>query len=410
MKTVGHTYTSIDIGSHEIKIVIAVYEKGEKFIIKHASCIPSSGINRGEIVDIEQCYQSINSLANKYKNKIGSVTINISSSLTHSINTHGGFSVSGRVKESDISSAIKSGSDYGAALEQHKEVFVHPTYFKLNHQQETKSPIGIKANYLQVFYHLIALDKNIIEAINNTFGRANIFIEQSTFSGTALSSFMLSDEQKRSGVCLIDIGSQTSDIIVFKHNHPQLTATLEFGGDDIDEHIAYHYDCELAEAKRLKEEYGCIDTQNVEEQFISFKQFGEQKFLSNYQLAEVIKQSGEQLVTQIKTILKNKDIAHLGAGFIFTGESTKLVGLISYMRTSLKNKVKSFQIDAKLLENNNLLTHFDINKMTKYQVALALLTYKENTEYLQESYIHEKTSGLGNLARKITTKLKSWEK
>jgi cell division ATPase FtsA len=38
-----------------------------------------------------------------------------------------------------------------------------------------------------------------------------------------------------SGVCLLDIGSQSCDIVVFKENTIRLNTSLEFGGDDIDD-------------------------------------------------------------------------------------------------------------------------------------------------------------------------------
>jgi cell division protein FtsA len=323
MKEIGYKYASIDIGSEKIKLVIATQNEYGLSIESHAS-VDSNGVNRGEIVDKKAFCNDIIKLIKPYKRNIHSVITNISSSTITSSNIDNQMSVSGKVSEESINAVIKASPEYRRLQEEGRKVFHYPFNFKINHKITTKNPVGIKANYLQVFYNISHIDKQVIQNISNSFDKLGIEVENMIVSSVSLGDFILSNEQKHSGVCLLDIGSQSCDIVVFKENTIRLNTSLEFGGNDIDENIAYHYECDKVEAKKLKERYGFTNASNLKnEQFIGFKQFSEQKFLSNYELADVINQSLIKFFSKIKTIIKNQDIKVLGCRICYHGWSCK---------------------------------------------------------------------------------------
>jgi cell division protein FtsA len=412
MREVGNRYASMDIGSDSIKILIAEYTtKGLK--IEHSLSTKSAGIVRGEIIDTNKCSKVIYDCIKKNKHKIRAITVNISSPLISSFDSEGTATISGKVDKNDIDSAIMNNSDYRILLENDKKIFEYPFGFSLDRDAKTRNPIKQKAKYLQVFYHLTSVDKQVIVDISNTIRKSGSIVEDNIISSIALQDFALTDEQKRSGVCLLDIGAQTCDIAIVKDNSIKYSATLDFGGDDIDDEISYHYDCENKEAKKIKELYGFAKNDSTkQEQFVGFMQFGTQKFLSNYELADVINQSLIKFFSKIKTIIKNQDIKVLGAGFVITGGVAKLDGFKILAREILKNKVNVFNIDNDFLKNNGIVPEKKLLKLDEYVLAFSLLSYVENLDYLQKSeeYNYASESLTGKLKRKVGIFSKTLEK
>lgn len=399
-REVTNRYTSIDIGSSEIKMVTATYEEGEVFKINELASVTSTGVSYGEITNIENFYQDIDKLTKPYRKSINNIVVNISSSKIQSRVVKNGISIRGRVDEQDIENVIKDCKDYASSEEKGMNNFFYVKNFILNHSKNTITPVGEKAKYLEVNYNLVSLDGSVKRTIDNVFGKLNLFVLDSIPSAVALGKFALTSEQKIKGVCLLDIGKHTTDVIIYKNNYIEYLETIDFGGDSIDENIAYHYDCTLDEAQRLKENYGCININTIEqEQCISFMQENSEKFLSNYQLAEVIEQSVKQLLNNVKSILKNNEITNLNSGFVITGGGANIKQFVEFARVILKNKVNYLRFDESSV--NAKISINNAEKLTKHQVSLALLTYNKDTFYKEQQFQHNK-SFINSLKQKLS--------
>lgn len=379
---IGDIYASIDLGSNSFKIVTASEDESG---LKIESCneIASHGISRGVIIDTEKCYRKLSSFIFQLR-KIHSFKVNLSSKLINGFCSSGGISVSGKISEKHITSAIFADKNYSLESQKNNIVLFYPYNFDINHTTAVTQPVGIKAKHLNVDYHLLSINREVVNNIHKIFEDTKYEVGDEIVSSISLGFMALTFDQKQKGICLLDIGSETCDLIVINNNSIKFSCVLEFGGIDFTKNIQYHYDCSFDEAENLKNNYGFINNNNHHnEDLIKFEQLGITKMLSNYQLAEVIEQSCVELLSQIKNALNNAMLGGaLGSGFVMTGGCAKLDGLQEFSRKILRNKVTILNIDDEDFLNKGIYFKNKNQNNLKYYNALSLLIYKKDNKYL----------------------------
>ncbi len=122
---------------------------------------------------------------------------------------------------------------------------------------ETQNPVGIIGDSISATFDLIVcrpnLKKNLLRAIKDKTG-----IEVANFVVTpvAVSHLILRPEEKRLGCMLVDMGAETTTVLIFKNNNIQYFATLPMGSRNITRDIISLNFLE-ERAEEIKKAQGC---------------------------------------------------------------------------------------------------------------------------------------------------------
>ena len=84
--------------------------------------------------------------------------------------------------------------------------------------------------------------------------RCGLEVQQIVLEQLASSFSVLSDDEKDLGVCLVDIGGGTSDIVVFMGGQIVATKVIPVGGNHVTNDIAYALRTPEKEAEEIKGE------------------------------------------------------------------------------------------------------------------------------------------------------------
>ena len=131
---------------------------------------------------------------------------------------------------------------------------VVPQEFKIGTQYQI-DPVGIQAESFEGRYLNIVANVSIREDIENCFRNANLNVAGSPITVLTLSDLVLSESEKRSGCVLVDMGSETTSVAVFKNNLLRHFAVIPLGGANVNRDIA-SLQIEDSEAEELKLQYG----------------------------------------------------------------------------------------------------------------------------------------------------------
>ena len=71
---------------------------------------------------------------------------------------------------------------------------------------------------------------------------------------------VLSQDEKKLGVCLIDLGGGTSDVAIFMDDSISHTINIPVGGDHVTNDIARAIQTPTNQAEELKKKYGCASS------------------------------------------------------------------------------------------------------------------------------------------------------
>ena len=118
---------------------------------------------------------------------------------------------------------------------------------------------------------------------------------------------ILTQEDKKNGVCLVDIGTDVTSYSIFKEGGIVRSGVIRIGSDNVTQEVAFVFETSFKEAERLKEIYEVAKSSTLkEETFINFIQSTnkEEHQLSSLQLSEVIEKAHLEFLSLLRDKLK----------------------------------------------------------------------------------------------------------
>ena len=255
-------YTGIDIGTSQVKVVIAAAPSSPESPMQILATASSSskGMRHGYIVDSKEVARAVRMAVDRAMHAarvqvkaarigMGGVSLEeVRSSAEITLTASGGV-VTGKDIERVIDEAEKRAA---SRLANRAIIHVIPLEFRLDGQSVQGRPTGMQGNRLGVDTMLLTMlgqhHDDLIEAVE----MAGIEVEGVMASPLAASLVTLSKAQKTAGVCLANIGAETLSIVVFDNDIPISLKVFPIGSNEITNALALSFQLPLAEAEQLK--------------------------------------------------------------------------------------------------------------------------------------------------------------
>ncbi len=191
-------------------------------------------------------------------------------------------------------------------------------------------PVGIIGENIEGEYLNIIARNTLKDNIRDCFANANIQIADELLAPCQLANNILTDIEKRSGCALIDLGSGTTTVIVYKNNIVRHLATIPLGQNNITQDMKeiFQLDDNEAEAVKIKFANASIDSiekekEDEKEPRIYTTSDGRQLEVSKIQ--NVIEARVNEIIGNIKAqIIQSSYDDKLIAGIIITGGGSNM--------------------------------------------------------------------------------------
>jgi cell division protein FtsA len=325
----------LDIGTTKICAVIAEIDQ-EKINIIGVGNVPSHGLKKGVVVNIESTISSIKSaidIASRMAGiEVGSVYAGIAGGHIKGINSHGVIAVSGPNKEitkEDIERAIDAAKAVAIPLDR-EVIHVLTQEFIVDGQDGIKDPIGMTGVRLEAKVHIVTAAVTSAQNIIKCVEKAGLYVEDIVLQPLASSEAVLTQDEKDLGVVLVDIGGGTTDIVIHADGGIKHTAVLTIGGNLVTQDIAIGLKTPISSAEELKLKYGIALSSLVsEDEEIIVPGVGgrAEKKVSRKELASIIQPRMEEIFELVKQEIWNNGFADkVPAGIVITGGASLLEG------------------------------------------------------------------------------------
>ncbi len=399
----GEIFASIDIGSQKIAVLIAEKES-ERISVFGQAIGESAGVKDGHIVNVAQAAEAVAQVFDKAQEScntnVDGVAFNISDPHLKTINQNRQVPTeTGVVSAQDMNSAINSASAI-ATLTNKQKLSTEVNHFLLDEDpQPVENPLGMQAALLGANVHIEIVSSQAYKNLHKLADQAQLAVSDLVLDSVASSEYCLSDEQKQSGVCLLDIGASTMNFSIFTAGGITHSSVLTPGADQITQAIADAFDTNFAEAERLKKDYGYATLEgDIEDKLIQFEQANssEERYLSRHDLIRVIEKAYHQLLHSFKQHLKEQRLDRaLRAGIVLVGGGAKIRHCEQLLLKTLRIRSKIAQINTdKITVKQSIATD------PSYASALGLLVHAYSTdEQVQE--IEQDGVGIGGRFKKI---------
>ncbi|WP_300367625.1 cell division protein FtsA [Hydrogenimonas sp.] len=324
---------AIDIGSSKISVVIAEY-KGDAVHVIGSGVAKSQGVRKGTITNIELTTRSIRQALSDAKRVAGTIAskaiISISGAYTRSINSSGIVNIPQQEIGIKEINRVMQTALYNANIPNEYEVLhVLPYNFKVDEQEYIEDPFGMNASRLEVDTHIITTQKSSLSNLKKAVKSAGIEIENVVLAGYASSISVLNDDEKELGVCVIDMGGSTCEMVVHSGNSIRFNTFLAVGSNHITNDLSMALHTPLHVAEKIKLEYGSLRTPSND--LIEIPVIGDEE--ENHEISlEIVynviqARVQETLMILAKELEKSNLRDQIGAGIVLTGGMTKLDGI-----------------------------------------------------------------------------------
>jgi len=337
----------IDIGSSNVRTVIAEdLSDMEMPRVIGVGTVPSGGMRKGLIVDVEEAIKAINESLEKSERMAG-VTVKEAAvsvggaevTFQHSKGVIAVGKADGEVTEDDLERVIKETQNLTVPLNR-EIVHIIPKTYRLDDQDNIKDPLGMKGVRLELDALAIEVSSPHIKSLTKCIEQSGVEVTDLILEPLASAKAILNNKQKELGVALVDIGGATTSLAVFEEGELIHAAILPIGSNHITNDIAIGLRTSIEVAEKVKLEYGSADPSEVnkkEEIDLSKIDSSEIGFVSRHHVAEIIQARVEEIFTMVNKELKNIGKTELlPAGVVLTGGGAKLSQIAALAKDSLR--------------------------------------------------------------------------
>ena len=335
---------SLDVGSFKIRTVVAVSEDDKQAPnVIGVGVSPSSGMRKGQVIDIEETIHNIISSVEDAERMAGvpinHVFVGMSGTHVESFSSRGVIAISGpEITVDDIARVLEAAQAVSIPANR-RILHLEPKSYTVDEQRMIKNPVGMSGIRLEVEAHIVTGQVQHVKNLEKCVDQAGLDVDAIVPATVGASEAVLTKRQKELGVVTIDIGAGSSSIAIFEEGTILHTQSLPIGGESVTNDVAIGLRTAIDTAERIKIEYGSLLPDEVgEREMIDLSSVSrvDTQSVSKKYLAEIMQARYYEAFSLVRESLKHigRD-GMLPAGAILTGGSVKVPGALDLAREVL---------------------------------------------------------------------------
>lgn len=333
-----HLVAALDIGTTKIVALVGEVDvDGHIYVIGHGEA-PAEGLRRGVVVNMEKTVAAIRKAIDDAQmisgTEIDKVTTGIAGEHVRSINSHGVIAVSrtdNEITPADVNRAIEAARAVAIPVDR-EIIHVIPQEYNVDDQSNIKNAIGMTGIRLEVEAHIVTASVTTAKNIYRALERSNLSVEHVVLESLALSNVLLNENETDSGVVLVDIGGELTNISIFFDGAIRHTAVVPLGGRNITNDIAIGLRTSPFEAENLKVGFGAAMSAVVDygEMIPLHYASGKSgKEISRTVLSSIIEPRMEEILSLVMREMRQVGLSHTpSSGIVLTGGGSLLPGTV----------------------------------------------------------------------------------
>lgn len=332
----------LDIGSAWTRVLAADLNEGVLRYRGHG-IVESAGMRKGLIAELAPAARAVRA-ANEQAERVARANIDecavgVGGPHIRGINTNGGFELGNRMREitrDDVRTAIER----ARAVERPPDreiLHLLPRQFILDEQPGIFDPVGMVGARLEVDLHIATCSGSALQSTVTCANRAGLEVTEAVLESIAAAEATLSPDERELGVCLLDIGAHSSDLVVFFEGAVAHTASVPIGGQHFTNDMAVGLQMPVGQAEELKRQFGNAVVTAVPQQAEIEISNPQPQSLRLRSIAEILEPRARELLYFVKESLRQGGVVEaLGAGCVLTGGGAMLPGMLDVTESQLR--------------------------------------------------------------------------
>lgn len=371
-------FCALDIGTSKVCALIAQVDDNGQLKVVGAGRVPSQGLRKGVVVNTSEATACIGKAIDEAERTstltMESAYVSISGAHISAIGSKGVIDLGKngrRVVPEDCQRALDQAG--GIALPHNREIInVVARQYRLDDKEGVDNPVGSTGYRLEVEATVTTGASSNVLNLTNCVLDNGVRIQDMVVEPFASAEAVLTDDELKSGVVLVDIGAGTTDVAIYVDKSPWQTHSLEVGGDYLVHDVSAVLRMSHDSAEALIRQFGHALPERVpvdaEVRAGAFGQEGQQ-VVRRRVLSEIINARAEEFTDLILSEVKRSGYDGLTpAGIVMTGGVAQLQGLGELSATRMRWPVRIGQ------PNGAVQSTFDLSS-PEYAAAVGLLLW-----------------------------------
>ena len=396
----GAICCALDISADKIHaLCAAVNQRTGGISDVSCQCGPSLGIKNGTINELGLLAEAIALVLNKLFHSSGngpkSLYVSIQGSHIKSTHSIGIIPISERsnkiITSSDIAGVNQQAYSLGLNLEEHVLHQVSQGYIIDGHNK-VSDPSGLYGHKLETDLLLITALNRDVENLISAVDQAGYRVRAVVLSAYAASLAVLPEGAKARGCCLLDVGFESTQMLVFKDGILRAFDSFNFGSTHLTEALADELKLPYDLAESIKTSYGnALSAQvNPEAEVLVNQKDKSYRPIKRKVISLIIEKQLQELFKGIKERLAfHRKTCDFPEGIIASGKTALLEGFLEGLEAN-------FGFPARLARIENA----PANDLA-YATSIGLIKYAISQRPQIELF---KLSSYGNIFQKLTRK------
>src|SRR4029079_3743894 len=353
-KRTQHTI-GLDIGTSKVTCIAGEPGEGGLLEVVGIGEAEARGLRKGVIVNPDAAVDAIKKAVEEAERMSGleaeEVTINLAGS--HILGFHGQAIVplSGRARALSVEASaaspgrareivaedVRRAIDSACAIQlpAGREIVDRlPQEFIVDDQDGINDPVGMIGARLAVKVHIVTSPVTARQNAINAVNRAGLVVADMVLEQLAAAEASLTEDDKEFGAALVDVGRETTGLIIYQRGAVQHTAVFPLGGSHFTNDIAFGLRTPIPEAEKIKRTVGCACSSSLSEmergELVDVPSVGGRppRQLSRQILCDILQPRAEEVLMHVADEIKDAGWERqLSSGVVLTGGGALLHGM-----------------------------------------------------------------------------------
>ena len=333
---------AIELGSSKISGIAGKKKDGTMHILAYAEEKTAGCVKRGVVYNIEKTYQSVNTI-------IAKLEAVLKTKITRAYVGLGGQSMRSYkciIKRNLLTQSYITNEAIDAIRQESYEIPFNDYEVLENFPQEyvvdssvIADPVGVMGTNIEGEFLDVIAKTNLRTNIDTVFANVGVDIAEGLISPLQLANNVLTDAEKRSGCALIDLGADTTTLVVYKNNIVRYLVTIPMGSNNINKDLST-LPIDEAETEDVKLKYGdaCQEFEASEESETQYYTTSDGRQIDVNTIKTVAESRMGEIIANVSSQIINSDYSgKLLAGIVITGGGS-----------NMKNIVRAFTKNTKI--------------------------------------------------------------
>jgi cell division protein FtsA len=332
----------LDIGSAWTRVLAADLNEGAMRYCGHG-IVESAGMRKGLIADLAPAAKAVKAASEQAERvaraNIDECVVGVGGPHIRGLNTNGGVELGGRMREIDKED-VRSAVERARAVQRPPDreiLHLLPRQFILDDQPGIFDPVGMVGARLEVDLHIATCSGSALQSTVTCANRAGLEVTEAVLESIAAAEATLSADERELGVCLVNIGAHSTELVVFFEGAVAHTASVPIGGHHFTNDLAVGLQMPVAYAEELKRQYGHTVVTAVPQLAEIEIANPQPQMLRLRTIAEILEPRARELFYFVRESLRQGGVVEaLGAGCVLTGGGAMLPGMLDITESQLR--------------------------------------------------------------------------